>query len=189
VVETGGLENRCTGNRTGGSNPSSSVNSQIVKGTEEETESHQNYDCAGIVPVLDFLGVVDGLCHPRRGPIAPAVVWCAEVGTTFHYFAWDLDGGCRGIIAPLANPSFWIEAPAARASDLTVLLIPVARPFPDVADHVVKSVAIRCKVSDRRRVFEAVLSQILPGEFALPRVGHVLAVGRKSVTPYELCSR
>jgi hypothetical protein len=31
VVETGGLENRCTGNRTGGSNPSPSARSYLQK--------------------------------------------------------------------------------------------------------------------------------------------------------------
>jgi hypothetical protein len=30
VVETGGLENRCTGNRTGGSNPSPSATTFVV---------------------------------------------------------------------------------------------------------------------------------------------------------------
>ena len=31
MVETGGLENRCTGNRTGGSNPSPSATTQLIQ--------------------------------------------------------------------------------------------------------------------------------------------------------------
>ena len=38
MVETGGLENRCTGNRTGGSNPSPSA-SIFVKGSQNHQKA------------------------------------------------------------------------------------------------------------------------------------------------------
>ena len=39
MVETGGLENHCAGNRTGGSNPSpSAINYVLVKGQKNATD-------------------------------------------------------------------------------------------------------------------------------------------------------
>ena len=134
-------------------------------------------------------GRVDGLCHARRGAITPAVVRRAEIGTTFHRLAWDFDRGRTGIVASLAIAAFRIEAGAARVTGVAVFLIPVRRPFPDIAGHVIESVAVRGKAPDRRGAFKAVFFQILPGEFTLPRIGHVFPVGRQCITPYELRSR
>src|SRR5262245_34318235 len=64
-----------------------------------------------------------------------------------------------------------------------LVLIPVRRPFPDVADHVVEAVAIGIVGTDRRRTFVAVGRRIAPREFTLPRVGHVPIVGEELVAP------
>src|SRR5207244_12384223 len=62
---------------------------------------------------------------------------------------------------------------------------PVARPLPDVAADVVESVAVRRKRADRRGALVTVELQVLPGERALPRVGHRLAAGELVVAPGE----
>jgi len=61
-----------------------------------------------------------------------------------------------------------------------LLRVPVAGPFPDVADHVVNAVTVRWKRGNRRRALEAVVVQILSRKFALPGVGLVLAAGMNS---------
>src|SRR5262249_53317361 len=65
-------------------------------------------------------------------------------------------------------------------------LVPIGGPFPDVADHVVKAVAVRRKRRDRRGALVAVERQVLAWERALPRVRHLLAARRKLVSPGEL---
>src|SRR5262249_15062903 len=63
--------------------------------------------------------------------------------------------------------------------------IPVAGPFPRVADHVVKAIAVWRKRIDRRRVFVSGACKILPGKLALPIVRHSGA-GRSIVAPGKL---
>src|SRR4029078_1479191 len=75
---------------------------------------------------------------------------------------------------------------ATRAVDLRVLLVPVRGPFPDVAGHVVETVAVRLERTDGRGPLEAVLEQVLPWELALPGVRLRLAVRRELVAPAEL---
>ena len=64
--------------------------------------------------------------------------------------------------------------------------IPIAGPLPDIADHVVQPVAVRRKRRHRRRALKAVAAKILARKFALPGIGHVLAVGRELVAPGKL---
>ena len=59
----------------------------------------------------------------------------------------------------------------------------VGRPLPDISDHVVDSIAVWRKRSDRRCVLKAVLLQVLLWKRALPGVGHLLAARRELVTP------
>src|SRR5215467_6850376 len=49
--------------------------------------------------------------------------------------------------------------------------IPIARPLPDIADHVVEAVAVRFEAADRRGPYVAVLVGVVDGEDALPGVG------------------
>ena len=53
MVETGGLENRCTGNRTGGSNPSPSAIDLI----DSQTLSPL-YDSFGLTPCQPIWGTI-----------------------------------------------------------------------------------------------------------------------------------
>src|SRR6185369_5560833 len=87
------------------------------------------------------------------------------------------------IEACLASATARVFHRAARAVDPGVLLIPVDGPFPDIPRHVMESVAIGRERRDRCRPFEAVLTFVLPGELALPGVGHVLAVGGHLIAP------
>src|SRR5262245_7288779 len=67
-----------------------------------------------------------------------------------------------------------------------MLLIPIGRPFPDIAGHIVKTVTVGREGADRRGPFMAVLQQILDRKISLPSVGHVLSIQRKGIAPHEL---
>src|SRR5206468_11876662 len=82
-----------------------------------------------------------------------------------------------------------IDGSAARLCDLAVLLIPVRRPLPNVAGHVVKPVAVRGKTAHRRDAFESVGLKVLPGKFSLPTVRHIFACGGKFIAPGKFSSR
>ena len=75
------------------------------------------------------------------------------------------------------------DAARLRRIGLVLLRIPIRRPFPDIADHVVQAVAVRRERRDRRSALEAVLAKILARKFTLPGIGHMLAVGRELVAP------
>jgi hypothetical protein len=64
--------------------------------------------------------------------------------------------------------------------------IPVGRPFPDVADHVVNSIAVRRERRHRRRALIAVEGQVLARERALPGVRHLPIARRELIAPCEL---
>jgi hypothetical protein len=53
--------------------------------------------------------------------------------------------------------------------------IPVTRPLPHVADHVVEAVAVRLEAADRGGRGVAVLVRIVDGEDTLPGIGDRLA--------------
>jgi hypothetical protein len=64
--------------------------------------------------------------------------------------------------------------------------IPVARPLPYVADHVVEAIAVRLEAADRRGRGIAVLVRVVEGEDALPGIGDRLALGIESARPVVL---
>src|SRR6516165_752382 len=64
--------------------------------------------------------------------------------------------------------------------------IPIARPLPDVADHVVEPVAVRLEAADRRGGGIAVLVGVVDGEDALPGIGDRLAFGIEGTRPIIL---
>src|SRR5499433_3984675 len=64
--------------------------------------------------------------------------------------------------------------------------IPVARPLPDIADHVVEAVAVRLEAADRRGPYVAVLVGVVDGEDALPGIRDRLAVGIERARPVVL---
>src|SRR5262245_56261939 len=62
-------------------------------------------------------------------------------------------------------------------------LVPIRRPFPDVANHVVNAVAVRREHANWRSAFVAVLRRALPRKYPLPGVGHVAIAGKELVAP------
>src|SRR5262249_52752684 len=64
--------------------------------------------------------------------------------------------------------------------------IPIARPLPDISDHVVETIAVRLEAADRRGGNVAVLVGVVDGKNALPGVGDGLALGIKRARPVVL---
>src|SRR5262249_57651921 len=59
----------------------------------------------------------------------------------------------------------------------------VHRPLPDVAGHVEQAEAVRREPLDRRRAFEPVGAEVLPGELALPGVRHHASLRGELIAP------
>src|SRR5262245_39278898 len=103
----------------------------------------------------------------------------------FQHLAWNPDPGLAGIEAVLcARPERVPRNTAClhRVSRMPVV-IPVGGPLPDVANHVVESVAVRRVRADRRRSLESVAWRTLPGKFSLPDVRHVPILRQEFVAP------
>src|SRR5262249_15485697 len=66
--------------------------------------------------------------------------------------------------------------------------IPIARPLPDIADHVVEAVAVRLEAADWRGPYVAVLVGVVDGKDALPGVGDRLALGIERARPVVLAA-
>src|SRR5262249_60614295 len=64
--------------------------------------------------------------------------------------------------------------------------IPIARPLPNIADHVVEAVAVRLEAANRRGPDVAVLVGVVDGKDALPGVGDWLAFGIEGARPIIL---
>jgi hypothetical protein len=60
---------------------------------------------------------------------------------------------------------------------------PVGGPLPDIADHLVQTVAVRRVSADGGGTAVPVVQRVLGGEGALPDVAEVLAVGGELVAP------
>src|SRR5207245_850308 len=71
----------------------------------------------------------------------------------------------------------------ASALLMQVRAVPVATPLPDIAGHVVETIAVGREAVDGRRAGIAVLGGVLDRELSLVGVGHVLAAGLKFVPP------
>src|SRR3546814_2595464 len=95
---------------------------------------------------------------PRRRTVTLAIVDGAQVRSALHNLAADARAGRRIVIALRERRAARIGDRAAGRLGLRRLRcrIPVARPFPDIADHVEKPVAIGRKAADRRGAVIAV---------------------------------
>src|SRR6516164_650686 len=129
---------------------------------------------------------VDRLRVTRRRPVTPAIIRCAEMRAALNHLARDLALGLARIVAILSARATRIDRHAARMLLLMSCYIEVRGPLPNIADHIVEAIAIWGVGADRRSLLVAVLKQVLPREFALPRVRHRLAVWLEHVTPGEL---
>ena len=64
-----------------------------------------------------------------------------------------------------------------------LLRVPIGGPFPDVSDHVVNTIAVRCECGHRRRPFKTVFVSILSRKLALPCIRLMFAAWREFVAP------
>ena len=133
---------------------------------------------------------VDRLGMARRGAIAPAIVGRAEMRAALQHLARDAHGGLARVVARFQRAAARILRHAAGLGRVGGVpgRIPVGRPFPDIADHVVHAVAVGREGAHRRGAGEAVGHFVVAREVALPGVGHVLAGGREFLAPGELCA-
>src|SRR6266850_237446 len=130
---------------------------------------------------------VDRLGMTRGRTIAAAVVGSAEMRAAFKHLAWNPDIRLTRVVTRSLRSAAWILGNAARLRriGLVLLRIPIGRPFPDVADHVVQAIAVGRKRCHRRCTIEAVRAKVLAWKFALPGVCHVLSAWRLLVAPCE----
>src|SRR5689334_1022945 len=100
---------------------------------------------------------VDRLRVARGRTISAAVVRRAQMRTTFENLARDLDVRLTRIEAIGLGRTAWIFRDAAgfRCVSLVLGRIPVVGPFPDIANHVVETIAVWRKCLHRRSAFEA----------------------------------
>src|SRR5262249_44227973 len=121
----------------------------------------------------------------RGGTVAPAVVRRAQVRATLHHPPRDADPRLGGIVALVLAPAARVLRSAAGLHGLLGMPrpVPVARPLPDVADHVLEAVAIGREGIDRGPALETILEQVLPGELPLPGIRHVPAAGGELLAP------
>src|SRR4029079_18674251 len=152
--------------------------STLLRRTDDAAEAEMTGRC------------VNRFREARRRPIAAAGGGRTEVRAAFDDFAWNPDLRLTRIVAFALLWSSWIIRRAARLQHLVRMPrhIPVGRPLPDVADHVVESVAVRGKSADRRRTFVSVACEVLPGELTLPRVSHMTVARQECVAPGVSCS-
>src|SRR5580704_9234597 len=108
--------------------------------------------------------------------------------TALQHLARDSDVRKRRIVALLFPTAARVFGNAARLWRIGLVLrrVPVHRPLPDIADHVVEAVAVRREGANRRGALVTVRVQVLPWKFTLPGIGHVRAAGREFVAPGKL---
>src|SRR5882757_239628 len=130
-------------------------------------------------------GSIDRLRMPRCRPVASAVVRRAQMRAAFDDLPWNPHVGRSGIITVGLAAAARVLRDAASLHGICLMLwrIPVGRPFPDVADHVVEAIAILRECGDRRRALKAVRIGVLVREFALPGICHVAAGRREFIAP------
>ena len=131
---------------------------------------------------IDHFGVAGGRAE------ALAVVERAKVRAAFENLATDFDLRLAGIKAILQPRTAGV---ADRAAGLPLvfggydrlLAPPVLGPFPHIADHVVKAVAVGWVAPHGRGSLPAVLAGVGNGEQALPVIGQHLPVGGQLIAP------
>src|SRR5215831_6809732 len=79
-----------------------------------------------------------------------------------------------------------IDVCAARLQDLAMWLVPIGRPLPDVAYHVIQPIVVWRERAHRRRPLETVPHQIAYRELTLPSVRHNLAIRFDFIAPCVL---
>src|SRR6185436_10487218 len=133
-------------------------------------------------------GRINRLRMARGGSVAAAVVGRAQVRAALENLARDPDLRMAGIVAAALRAAARVLGDAAwlRRVGGVLCRVPIARPLPDIADHVVEAIAVRRKGGHRRGALIAVHDEVLAGKLALPGVGQVPAARRELIAPREL---
>src|SRR5262245_39019961 len=124
----------------------------------------------------------------RGRSIAPAIVRRAKVRTALDDLAWDPAERLQRVVAVMLGAAARILRDAARFCRIGSVLrhVPVAGPFPDIADHVVDAVTIGRIGHHRRGPLEAVVAAVLERKVALPGVGSMYSARSELVAPGKL---
>ncbi len=117
--------------------------------------------------------------------VTPAIVGRAQVRTAFQDLARDMHLRLAGIEAAGLVAAARIFRHATGLDRSGAHGEPVRCPFPDIADHVAETIAVRRESTDRRRPFIAVIGVALIGKHALPGIGHELPFRIEIITPGE----
>src|SRR5882724_4682140 len=82
--------------------------------------------------------------------------------------------------------TLWIARDSTFVGQGLVIIgtIPIAAPFPDIALHVVQTVAIRWKRFHRRNAGIPIFNRVFHWKFSLPGIGHPFPTGAKFVAPH-----
>src|SRR6266480_3286569 len=128
---------------------------------------------------------INRLGNTCRRAIPQAVIRRAEEGPAFEHFSWDAELRLCRINTLLSCPPSRIDRDAACPGRVfwMMLLVPVRRPFPHIASHVIQTITIRREGAHGRRPLIAISHQVLPGKFSLPGVGHHLATRSEFIPP------
>src|SRR5690606_37747861 len=90
----------------------------------------------------------------------------------------------RGIKA--FRRAYWIfYRLSGGAPGVSVGSVPILSPLPNIATHIVQSVAILREGIDGRKCFEAILFGVLFGKRSLPNISHPFSLGFEFVAPGE----
>src|SRR5579871_2475372 len=123
---------------------------------------------------------VDHLRRTCRRAKTQTVSRRAEKRSAFEHPARNPDLRLTSIVAPLARVTG-----ATRRRGAAVARIPVRRPLPHVSGHIVESVTIRWKRSDRHRP-RPTARGTAPGKVALPRIRRRFSARFHLVAPDEI---
>src|SRR3954449_11030000 len=95
-------------------------------------------------------GSINRLRMTRCRPVASAVVRRAQMRAAFDDLPWNFHIGGSGVVTVGLAPAARVLRNAASLRRICLMLwrIPVGRPFPDVADHVVQAVTVRRECGD-----------------------------------------
>jgi hypothetical protein len=114
---------------------------------------------------------VDGLRKSRRWPIPETVVLGAQERPALQHLPREPG---RGIEAHFPQEARVLTQAAVVAR--VPSNVEVRRPFPNIADRLMKTEAVRWKGVDGGGALEAIDREVFPGELALPVVRHRPAV-------------
>src|SRR6266566_8510080 len=128
---------------------------------------------------------INRLGNTCRRAITQAVIRRAEERPAFEHLSWDAELRLRRINTLLSCPPSRIDRDAACPGRVfwMMLLVPVRRPFPYIASHIIQPIAIRWEGAHGRRPFIVIFHQVLPGKLSLPGIGHQLATRSKFIPP------